>query len=130
MRTSGVSDLGALVFDLAGRQTAAYAIGGLGELVKTGGGALVLSGTNSFTGGTVVAAGTLVLENKEALADGSSLIVGNASYFMPPLTPAQASAKSTAVTPVPEPDTLALAAAGAAVAAAYIWRRKKALIRP
>ncbi len=129
-RTSGVSDLGALVFDLAGRQTAAYAIGGLGELVKTGGGALVLSGTNSFTGGTVVAAGTLVLENKEALADGSSLIVGNASYFMPPLTPAQASAQSTAVTPVPEPDTLALAAAGAAVAAAYIWRRKKALIRP
>ena len=49
-----------------------------------GTGELVLSGTNNLggTGGTAtVSSGTLVLDSSEALADGTSLIVGDASFF-------------------------------------------------
>jgi autotransporter-associated beta strand protein len=42
---------------------------------------LVLGGTSSYIGGTTVAAGTLVVEDAEALADGTSLAVGDASAF-------------------------------------------------
>jgi len=41
-----------------------------------GTGELILSGTNSYAGGTFVESGTLVLTNNEALAAGSSLTIG------------------------------------------------------
>ncbi len=44
-------------------------------------GTLILSASNNYTGGTFVEAGTLIVTNSEALPDGSSLIVGNASLF-------------------------------------------------
>ena len=37
---------------------------------------LILSGTNAYSGGTIVDAGTLVLTSGSALPDGSSLTVG------------------------------------------------------
>ena len=44
--------------------------------------------TNGYTGGTTVSNGTLILTNNEALADGTSLTVGNASAFAPaPVVP-------------------------------------------
>ena len=87
-------------------------------LVMGGGGTQVLSGTNTYTGGTTVNNnGTLIVTNPEAIADGTSLTVGNASFFPPaPVVPAPAA--GAAVASVPEPGTLALvAAAGLAVAA-------------
>ena len=68
---------------------------------------MVLSGTNTYRGGTIVGAGTLIATNSEALPDGSSLIVGNASFFpsYAPVIPA------AAALPVPEPGTMALLAA-------------------
>ena len=47
-------------------------------LIKTGTGTLMLSGTNTFTGGTTVENGTLILTNNEALADGSNLTAPSA----------------------------------------------------
>ncbi len=41
------------------------------------GGTLVLSGSDNYSGGTFVEAGTLIATNSEALPDGSSLIVGS-----------------------------------------------------
>ena len=83
------------------------------SLVLNGPGTQVLSGTNTYSGGTTVSDGTLIVTNSEALADGSSLTVGNASFFSAPVVPAPA-----AIAAVPEPSTLALAAAaGLAVAA-------------
>jgi autotransporter-associated beta strand protein len=45
-------------------------------MTLSGPGTLVLSGSNSFTGGTYVAAGTLEVVNPAALPDGSSVAVG------------------------------------------------------
>ena len=72
------------------------------------GGTLILSGSDSYSGGTFVEAGTLIATNSEALPTGSSLIVGSGVALFPsyaPLIPA------AAATPVPEPGTLALLAA-------------------
>jgi autotransporter-associated beta strand protein len=119
--TNRVTDNGTLVFDLAGSQSAAYAINGSGRLTKSGTGALTLSGTNTYSGGTSVSDGTLIVTNNAAIADGTSLTVGNASFFPAPIVPASASSSAAAVLPVPEPGALALAAS--ALAAAVCVRR-------
>jgi autotransporter-associated beta strand protein len=51
-------------------------ISGSGGLIKTGGGQVVLSGPNSFTGGVQVLAGALVIGAADALPSGSNLTVG------------------------------------------------------
>ena len=85
-----------------------------------GSGELILSGTNNLGGSGAVAtvlAGTLQLNNSEALADGTSLTVGDASFFggiQPAGAFNGASGAGTAVSiawPVPEPGTLAILAA-------------------
>ncbi|HAK2176478.1 TPA: autotransporter-associated beta strand repeat-containing protein [Salmonella enterica] len=45
-------------------------IGGTGSVVKSGDETLTLSGTNSYTGGTLISGGTLVATNVEALGSG------------------------------------------------------------
>ena len=130
--TSGVTDNAALVFDLAGTQTAAYAISGTGTLTMNGPGQLVLSGSaNTYTGGTIVNNGELVATNAGAIQDGSNLYVGSpaglASLGFPaPIVPTSPSAVAApAVSPVPEPGTLSLLAAVGAAAASLIVRRKR-----
>ncbi len=96
---------------------------GIGEssgsqfLRKDGDGTLVLSGTNTFEGGTVVEAGTLVVDSSAALADGSDLIVGNSSMFSPvtgsPVVVGGPQEADLPVAPVPETGTLALLAMAA-----------------
>ena len=51
-------------------------IGGTGSLLKTGAGTLILSGSDSYTGGTHVVAGTLEVTSASALASGTQLTVG------------------------------------------------------
>ncbi|EEM8094402.1 autotransporter outer membrane beta-barrel domain-containing protein [Salmonella enterica] len=46
------------------------AISGSGQVVKSGGDTLTLSGNNSYTGGTLISGGTLVASNVEALGSG------------------------------------------------------------
>jgi fibronectin-binding autotransporter adhesin len=53
-----------------------------GDLVKTGGGTLVLSGANTYTGGTEVAAGTLDVSGSvigQVTVDGGAILVGAGS---------------------------------------------------
>jgi autotransporter-associated beta strand protein len=79
------------------------------SLTKTGGGTLILSGTNDYSGGTYVEAGKLVLLSSDALADGTSLTVGNPALFESPVVPSsQVSSAPQAIAPVPEPGTLVL----------------------
>ncbi|TSG14744.1 autotransporter outer membrane beta-barrel domain-containing protein [Salmonella enterica subsp. enterica serovar Corvallis] len=47
------------------------AISGSGQVVKSGGDTLTLSGNNSYTGGTLISDGTLVASNVEALGSGN-----------------------------------------------------------
>ena len=103
-----------------------------GGLLKTGAGTLILAGTNTFTGGTTVAGGQLILTNNEALADGSSLTVGDASLFSP-IASAGATAHAlpgsgSAASPVPEPGTLAILAAGILAAGSRMWRRRRSFL--
>ena len=106
------------------------------SLTLNGADTLILGGSNSFTGGTVVESGTLILTNNEALAVGSSLTIGDASAFAGGPTGAGSDsgtvssglgaplAASPSITPVPEPGTLVLVVAGV-VAGLATWRRRR-----
>ena len=56
-------------------------ISGSQGLIKTGDYRLVLSGTNTYTGGTTVSDGELIAMSSKALPDGGNLTVGNAAAF-------------------------------------------------
>jgi fibronectin-binding autotransporter adhesin len=74
------------------------------SLTKTGAGTLILSGSNSYQGGTIVDAGTLIVDSPASLADGSSLTVGQgAAAIFSPAGPSPAG-----VAAVPEPGTIML----------------------
>ena len=56
-----------------------YGLGGFGSILKTGSGTLVLSASNSYSGGTEVAGGTLIAENSNALGSGAVTVDPGAS---------------------------------------------------
>ncbi len=53
------------------------------SVVKTGPGVATLGGPNSYTGGTYISGGTLVVTDPTALPDGGSLTIGWAAAFQP-----------------------------------------------
>jgi autotransporter-associated beta strand protein len=57
--------------------------GGTEGLTFSGGGELVLSGSNNYSGGTTVAGGTVIVTSKDGLANGSNLTIGTAGAFAP-----------------------------------------------
>ena len=74
------------VVDSDGKSMAlAGSLTGAGGLAKIGSGSVTLSGTNSYQGGTVVSAGTLIVTSANALPSGTSLTVG--SFSMPLVVP-------------------------------------------
>ena len=104
------------------------------------GGALILSGSDTYGGGTIVSAGTLAVNDAAAIPYGSSLTIGAGGTFMfDPLATASSLAASQAALPdttyaaqpaargvvaaVPEPGTLVLLAAGLVVGFAA-WRSR------
>ncbi len=89
---------------------------------KDGPGTLVLSGSNTYTGGTEVYGGTLVIASAESVAAGTDLNVGagcslyfGVQAYSTGSGPATV-ALTTAATAVPEPGTFLLVAAGALTA--------------
>jgi autotransporter-associated beta strand protein len=57
--------------------TLAGSLGGTGGLSKIGAGTLTLAAANSYTGGTTVSGGTLVLTNAYSLPSGTRLTIGS-----------------------------------------------------
>jgi autotransporter-associated beta strand protein len=104
------------------------AISGNGTLVKDGAGTFTLAGEDTYTGGTFVDDGTLVLASDTALAAGTSLTVGAGAASLFDASPAasfEVAAAPAGAAAVPEPGILALLGAAGIVAAAW-WMRKKA----
>jgi autotransporter-associated beta strand protein len=113
---TAIVDNAALVYDNVDNQTYAGTISGSGALVKLGAGNLVLSGTgtNTYTGGTLVTKGILEITNPHGLPNGKSLIVGaGASSVFAPSAPAT----------VPEPSTFIMSVI--AMIAAFIQRTRR-----
>ncbi len=69
--------------------------GGRYGIAKTGPGTLILSGANSYSGGTVVSSGKVIVSAPSALADGSALTVGNGALFNTPAPPIGTSVASS-----------------------------------
>jgi len=61
--TNGVTNYGALVFDRSDNVTFGNVISGTGSVVQLGSGTLTLTGTNTYSGPTVVSNGTLVVSS-------------------------------------------------------------------
>jgi autotransporter-associated beta strand protein len=81
-------------------------------------GTLILSGSDNYTGGTIVTAGTLEVANAEAIQNGTSLIVGaEAQSIFGDAVP------KTAL-PVPEPRMLSLLGVGVLALIGYACRRR------
>ncbi len=113
--TSGSSDSLSIAGDIS-NGTAACGI------VKDGLGTLVLSGSDTYTGGTTVDAGTLILDSSEALPSGASLIVGAGGTVI--FAPSVLAASQAEVAAVPEPGTLVLLAAGALIVGCWRGNRR------
>jgi len=65
-----------MTVDSTGRLNITGNIHGIGALLKEGAGILVLSGSNEYTGGTIVTAGTVVQASRASLPEGQSLTIG------------------------------------------------------
>ena len=76
--TGGVVNLGsaALTINNTGMDVYSGIIQGTGSLTKIGAGALILSGKNTYSGGTLLNAGTLVVNNSQALGLGNVVVNG------------------------------------------------------
>ena len=131
----GSTMAGALTFNTPSGMsvTGSGNISGSGGLAKTGSGLLILSGDNTYMGGTDVEGGTLDVAVSDAMPYGSGLTVGangTVVFAVPP--EAGSSTLATAspagqVAAVPEPGTLALLAVALWSAAIYRrFRRPKA----
>ena len=57
-------------------------ITGAGSLTKAGSGVLVLNGSNSYSGGTVLSSGTVNFSNLNALGSGTVTVSGNSTLLM------------------------------------------------
>ena len=100
------------------------------SLTLAGPGALILSASNTYSGGTTVTSGTLMATTAGAIPDGTSLTVGagGASIFGGPAQGAAAVSGGAAVSAVPEPGTLLLLTIAGIAAAAAAWRKRRASI--
>ena len=100
-------------------------------LALTDAGTLILSGTdNSYSGGTYVNTGTLIVNNSGAIQDGTSLTVGaGGTFIFDPTMSGTSMDASPSLRPevVPEPGTIVLVLAALWSAAIYCrFRRRKA----
>ena len=107
-------------------------ISGTGPLTMgNAGGSLILSGSDGYSGSTIVDAGTLVLTSSAALPTESILTVsaGGTVIFDPALavaSPVRLSQGTEVVSPVPEPETLVLLIAELVVGMAG-WRGRNCI---
>jgi phosphatidylinositol-3-phosphatase len=119
---------GALIYAPVGNVNYRHTISGAGSLEMSGKGILILSGSNSYTGGTTVTAGTLEITNPAALPEGGRLTIGTNAFSAFGLAMAVETAADAPLV-VPEPSTLSLLGVGA-ISLAALWRQRRTLPCP
>jgi fibronectin-binding autotransporter adhesin len=67
---------GSLIFASTGTVTFGTVISGPGNVIQDGPGTTILSGRNTYTGGTVIELGTLLVDNAQALGTGNVTVNG------------------------------------------------------
>jgi outer membrane autotransporter protein len=67
---------GSLIFSRSDTFTFAHTIAGIGNVIQDGPGTTILSGANTYSGGTLVELGTLVVDNPQALGTGNVTVTG------------------------------------------------------
>lgn len=75
-----------LVFDNATTETMSTAISGAGALTKDGAGVLVIQNANTYTGGTIINAGRLGLNNGQGLGSGPVIVLQGAQLSIGGIT--------------------------------------------
>lgn len=80
INTSQITNNGALVFNRSNMLTFGGAISGGGSVTKLGGGTLTLNGYNTYTGGTIISAGTLAFGFYGTIAETGSVTVGGGTF--------------------------------------------------
>ncbi len=88
-------------------------INGAFGLIASGSGTLILSGSNGYSGTTIIEDGTLIAESPAALPDGGNVVIGDAGAFS---ESASAAGLPSGAAAVPEPGTLVLFLAAGALA--------------
>ncbi len=101
--------------------TVSAELSGPGGLTKDTGGTLTISGDNSYSGGTVVNDGTLIVANASALPSGTSLTVEAGGIFLFDASQA-ASSVSAAGLAAPSPATAAVSKASTPIVTARAGR--------
>ncbi len=66
--------------------TVTGAIAGIGALNKTGTGTMVLGASNTYTGGTVISAGTLQLGGSDRLANSGTVTISGGTFDLQTFT--------------------------------------------
>ncbi|MFM5930576.1 MAG: autotransporter-associated beta strand repeat-containing protein, partial [Novosphingobium sp.] len=79
-----------LVFDNSATETLSTPVSGAGALTKNGSGALIIQNANTYTGGTVINAGRLGLNNGQGLGTGSVIVMQGAQLSLGGVTVANA----------------------------------------
>ena len=77
--TNNVVNNGQLVFNRANSYSVSNAISGTGTLIQQGTGTTVLVGSNSYSGGTVLNAGTMALQTNTAIGTGAVTFASNST---------------------------------------------------
>lgn len=120
----GILNIGGNVTDVTGSSSLILSS-------SDGTGVLTLSGSNTFGGGVDIWSGTLIVDGVEALAPGSTLVVGiGASAFSPAAVSQSALGSTARVVGVPEPGTLAICVVGALAAAVLRRRTRRRIVEP
>jgi autotransporter-associated beta strand protein len=73
---------GPLTLEATGNISISESIGGSGSITKSGAGNLVLNGTNTFTGGLTLTAGSLILDGTGAENGSPALILNGGTFYI------------------------------------------------